>query len=234
MTKINCNKQAIEDNKNIITNMISGDNIAKCLYISFVKQLFQTESRTLFPKNMNSHEITFKLDYTNIQNQITAFNYILTNKNTPIDHFEVRHIHRIICKDTHIPGGETRRSEARMQGLLNLNPPSPTKIDQLLDNLCFHLNNDKDAPVFEKAFSMHYNIIEMQPFNDFNKRTARLIMNWILIHNDYTPIIFNHTSDKKDYIDAIASKKYDKNFYRDFMICSMIRSQQDIIKVISR
>ena len=46
----------------------------------------------------------------------------------------------------------------------------------------------------------------LQPFDDFNKRTARLIMNWLLIQGGYRPIVFNQRTDKQKYKDAIAAK----------------------------
>ncbi|MDR0967860.1 MAG: hypothetical protein LBL75_03485 [Rickettsiales bacterium] len=71
----------------------------------------------------------------------------------------------------------------------------------------------------------------MQPFNDYNKRTARMVMNWILFQNGLTPIIFHYKKDRTKYLNAI--RNYDKkNVYEKFMLSIMLRTQQEILNTL--
>ena len=66
---------------------------------------------------------------------------------------------------------------------------------ELKDN---YENEWQDLTVFERAVSLHMAIINIHPFKDGNGRTARLIMNYELIKNNYPPILINE-SQKLSY-----------------------------------
>lgn len=52
------------------------------------------------------------------------------------------------------------------------------------------------------AALFHYKIVRIHPFDDSNGRTARLLMNYILLKNDYSPLVIN-SADKKNYLIAL-------------------------------
>lgn len=52
------------------------------------------------------------------------------------------------------------------------------------------------------AALFHYKIVRIHPFDDSNGRTARLLMNFILLQNGYTPLVIEST-DKKNYLIAL-------------------------------
>lgn len=56
----------------------------------------------------------------------------------------------------------------------------------------------KDLTVFETAINLHMAIINIHPFSDGNGRTARLVMNYELIKNNYPPVLINE-SQKLSY-----------------------------------
>ena len=71
----------------------------------------------------------------------------------------------------------------------------------------------------------------LQPFDDFNKRTARLIMNWVLLQNGYRPIAFNKRGDKTDYIASLTARANgNKRQYTDYMSKCQLRTQRAILK----
>lgn len=59
-------------------------------------------------------------------------------------------------------------------------------------------NEWQDLTVFERVVSLHMAIINIHPFKDGNGRTARLIMNYELIKNNYPPVLINE-SQKLSY-----------------------------------
>jgi len=61
----------------------------------------------------------------------------------------------------------------------------------------------KQAPATpESAFSAHRRLVDIHPFNDGNGRTARLLMNLILIRGGYPPIIVR-PEDRLAYLRAL-------------------------------
>ena len=59
-------------------------------------------------------------------------------------------------------------------------------------------NEWRELTVFERATNLHMSIINIHPFSDGNGRTARLIMNYELIKNNYPPVLINE-SQKLSY-----------------------------------
>ncbi len=57
-----------------------------------------------------------------------------------------------------------------------------------------------DTP--ESAFMAHQRLVDIHPFNDGNGRTARLLMNLILIRGGYPPVAVR-PEDRPDYIRAL-------------------------------
>ena len=104
---------------------------------------------------------------------------------------------------------------------------------QQLDNALYTLNSGKKT-VLQRAFDIHYEIIAMQAFTDFNKRTARMLMNWFLINKGYRPIIFNAQSDHTNYMLALRQCAHgDKKSYYNYMYKCMSRSQDMFIDKLS-
>jgi Fic family protein len=54
----------------------------------------------------------------------------------------------------------------------------------------------------ETAFSAHRRLVEIHPFNDGNGRTARLLMNLVLIKGGYPPIAVR-PEDRLAYLQAL-------------------------------
>jgi Fic family protein len=57
-----------------------------------------------------------------------------------------------------------------------------------------------DAP--ETAFTAHRRLVDIDPFNDGNGRTARLLMNLILIRGSYPPVAVR-PQDRPAYVGAL-------------------------------
>jgi Fic family protein len=73
------------------------------------------------------------------------------------------------------------------------------------------LNGAPDTP--ETAFGAHRRLVNIQPFNDGNGRTARLLMNLVLIRGGYPPVAVR-PEDRPSYIAALQQQADDhgKNF----------------------
>jgi len=62
--------------------------------------------------------------------------------------------------------------------------------------------NDPDSHPLLLAAEFHYKFIRIHPFDDGNGRTARILMNFILMKYGYPPVIIK-TEDKSNYIAAL-------------------------------
>ena len=78
---------------------------------------------------------------------------------------------------------------------------TPIKMKELLD--WYHLeSNKKELSPIEIAAIFHHKFVLIHPFDDGNGRIARLLMNYILIKNELTPVVIK-SSDKKNYLNAL-------------------------------
>jgi Fic family protein len=78
--------------------------------------------------------------------------------------------------------------------------PSPAEIRTLMHNFGRWLGSAPDTP--ETAFAAHRHLVDIHPFTDGNGRTARLLMNLILIRGGYSPIVVR-PEDRPGYLGAL-------------------------------
>ena len=97
-------------------------------------------------------------------------------------------------------------------------PPIPEDVPQQMSELIEELNVKKDSlhPVVLAAFA-HRRLVDIHPFTDGNGRTARLLMNMILLNKGYQiisiPPILRH-----EYISALkASQREDSPNDSEFL-----------------
>jgi Fic family protein len=115
----------------------------------------------------------------------------------------IEDIHSILIKDLPVD----RNIRKRRVGISGTNykpPDNEFQIREALQQMC-DLLNDKRS-VFEKALLALLLTSYIQPFNDGNKRTARILSNAILINNNHCPLSFRT-------IDPVAYKKAMLIFY---------------------
>ena len=237
MTKTPKIRKRIEQNRITITQMLSGATSTKRLNnLNWLcHEIAYEEPKILF--FMSAKEQKPYLDYTYMQNIDVAYNYTLHNPDTPIDAIEICKIHSMLCANTNIQGGMFRTSPKIVEITVNgmrMHAPDPSEIMSKLNMIVYKLNNSS-ADVLTRAFSLHYDLIALQPFDDFNKRTARYCMNSFLIKHGYRPIVFNAPSDKFDYMQALRERaRGNTKAYSHYMYMCMIRTQEKLIKLLKK
>jgi Fic family protein len=78
--------------------------------------------------------------------------------------------------------------------------PSPVEVPSVMGDFAAWLSGVPDTP--ETAFEAHRRLVDIHPFNDGNGRTARLLMNLILIRGSYPPIAVR-PEDRLSYTRAL-------------------------------
>lgn len=112
---------------------------------------------------------------------------------------KIKNIHSILIKELNVD----RNVRVRRVGITGTNYrplDNEFQIREALDGTCRLVNARKS--VFEKALLLLLLISYIQPFNDGNKRTARIVSNAVLIASGYCPLSFR-TVDSIDYKKAM-------------------------------
>ena len=120
--------------------------------------------------------------------------------------------------------GNYRDSKVRIAGSGHV-PPKPAIVAGLLEDLFaeFYIEKKRLHPV-ELATMLHNKFVKIHPFTDGNGRTARLLMNWILLRNKFPPVIIE-VSNKEQYYNAIeAADKGDQKPFATYL-CNQLLSQ---------
>lgn len=128
------------------------------------------------------------------------FLYDFVKKKKELDETVILEIHKIILKNmSDAEGGHYRNVNVMIRGAVHI-PPSAVKIPKLMTEFVeWYYEHRSKLPAVELAGWLHYKMVYIHPFADGNGRTARLIMNLILLQNGYPPAVILNLDRKKYY-----------------------------------
>ena len=235
----------IEENKVILQNLLKNKDNKKVLDKWLTTELAYTsnaiEGNTLTRKETEmaiEEKITSGAkpinDYLEAINHAKAFEFIRTSakNNIKIDENYILQIHKIILSgidDTN--AGFYRSVRVRISGSQTI-LPNPLKVPDLMKDFSEWLVK-KDNDMLMKAIEAHYRLVTIHPFIDGNGRTARLLLNSMLLENGYVPIIIR-TIDRRRYLSALETYQTKENSepYYKFMLSAMNRSLKMMIDLL--
>jgi Fic family protein len=103
---------------------------------------------------------------------------------------------------------------------------TPHKMAELMQ---WYRNNREIHPLI-LASQLHYDFIRIHPFDDGNGRVARLLVNYVLMKNEYPPIIVK-ASEKDKYLTALnKADTGDINAFHEYMADQLIWSLELAIR----
>ena len=115
---------------------------------------------------------------------------------------DILHIHDIILKGIDdANAGHYRSVPVRISGSVVV-LPNPRKVPDLMQGFVEWLGQSADLHAVELAAEAHYRLVTIHPFVDGNGRTARLLMNMILLMMGY-PAAIIRKRDRLAYIGAL-------------------------------
>jgi Fic family protein len=135
---------------------------------------------------------------------------------TPIDETTIRELHRrIVFRSQPEIGGIYSTLPRRIAGSPVIFP-NPAKIPQLMKEYGEWVGSAQLVPA--TSFHAHYRLVAIHPFADGNGRTARLLMNLLLLREGYPPVAVR-PEDRKTYLDTLeqASVRDDLKPFQIFM-----------------
>lgn len=115
---------------------------------------------------------------------------------------DLKDIHSLILRKIDDQyAGRYRDIQVRITGSKHT-PPDALHLPQMMEDFVqTYFVNFKGHPV-EQAALAHFHLVSIHPFVDGNGRTARLLMNLILMKNGYPPAIILK-NDRKKYYDVL-------------------------------
>jgi len=143
----------------------------------------------------------------------------------PVHEEQIRALHRIILKgidDTE--AGFWRRERVRILGAIHL-PPDPRKIPDLMRSYLQKVSHPHKTghPVIQAALA-HHAFVHIHPFIDGNGRTARLLMNLLLMRQGYPPAVILKTDRRRYYRVLQEADQEEWNGYFTFIARAVERS----------
>jgi excisionase family DNA binding protein len=161
-------------------------------------------------------------------NHAEAFDYIQTlvsKKRQELTRKDILDIHSIILNkidDTN--KGRYRNVAVRLRGSETI-LPNPLKVPELMDKFIKWLQSGNfDHPV-KIAIDAHFKLVSIHPFVDGNGRTARLMMNLLLMQAGFPSAIIRK-EDRSAYINSLekGQTKNDLSDYQTVMLEAVDRS----------
>jgi Fic family protein len=137
-----------------------------------------------------------------------AIRYVreLAGETMPVSEADIRNLHRLTVQRSRpdIAGAYADLPRyVRMETGRHMFPP-PVEIPSLMGDFAMVLRTAPDTA--ETAFAAHLRLVAIHPFNDGNGRTARLLMNLILIRSGYPPVAIR-PEDRLEYILALQQEQ---------------------------
>jgi Fic family protein len=201
------------------SNNIEGSKIPKEQLI----ELFEKGSTKYINKN----------ELAEIENSIKALDYI--KKDFAFTIKNIKSLYYILTKNLMQENGLPYPKGFKKQPIIvgNSTTSEPKNVEpELKSLLMWNKQNITKVYPLKRAFEFHSTYESIHPFTNGNGRTGRLLMNKILMQNNYLPIIV-YKENKLAYFNAInAMREGDKKKYFQFMLKQSEKTYDQMIKII--
>ncbi len=141
-------------------------------------------------------------EHFEVINHRDAIQYVeeLVKTPDPITAFHVRQIHQLILKSIdNENAGRYRTTQVRIAGS-SFAPPEPWQIPNLMAEWEDWIKqSESDLHPITLAAQVHHRLVAIHPFVDGNGRTARLVMNLLLMRQGYPPTVIMRDNRKQYY-----------------------------------
>lgn len=152
----------------------------------------------------------------------------LIGSNESLSEWNIKSIHGLILKEIdNQNAGKYRTENVVIGGAVHI-PPKHYEIDLLMQNLIREYREEWQSfhPVV-RATLLHGEFVKIHPFIDGNGRTSRLLLNFELMKNGYTPIIIKKENRSRYYeVLDYAHTTMDYQLFLEFVAEAVIESEQ--------
>lgn len=147
-------------------------------------------------------------DHLEVKDHYEALQYLYDSiehgKHHTLSEMFIRNMQNIIVQDTDPDwAGKYRDSNVIITGA-DHTPPDASEVPVLMrDLLNFARQNKKKLHLIELSAILHHKLVHIHPFFDGNGRTARLVMNLLLLQEGY-PLVIILKNDRKKYYETLS------------------------------
>ena len=138
---------------------------------------------------MESSPGTVSEQYLDIYNNMDAFEYLITSDIDRISPFDIKKCAEIINNGAY---DGFRKTAVEVRKAKNFYPiDAKMVIPQMYNIINNYYNVWNMLPVYLKEAKLHIDLVRTQPFEDGNKRTARILTNYNLCKQNKAPVIIS-------------------------------------------
>lgn len=176
------------------------------------------------------------VEHLEATNHAEALDWVKTQikrKPSSITEKDIMHIHDVILRGIDDENaGYYRSVPVRISGS-EVVLPNPLKVPDLMKEFVSWLKKEKKLHPIELAAEAHYRLVTIHPFSDGNGRTARLLMNMILLMSGY-PTAIIRKADRLVYISSLERAQLGgaKDDYYQIIMKAVNRSLDIYIKAL--
>lgn len=154
-------------------------------------------------------------EHLEVVNHAHAVDYLedLVNREEQLTQFTVRQLHSLILRgidDEH--AGQWRSVPVAISGSRHTPPPPSDLAPRMGDLFTWYEGQGSRLHPVLLAAQFHHQFVYIHPFVDGNGRTARLLMNLILVSNGYPPAVIKADPHRRiAYLDALEEASVQRN-----------------------
>lgn len=158
-------------------------------------------------------------DHQEAVDHLAALQFVreIVRQDRTIGEADVREIHRLVTSGTLKDEAGCYSTQPRRVAGSRVVFPNPAKVPSTMAALGQWLEN---TPIdCQTALAAHLRLVSIHPFSDGNGRTARLLMNLLLMKVSYPPLVIR-PEDRIEYLESIESHQLGQGTegYQAFML----------------
>ena len=165
-------------------------------------------------------------EHQEIINYNSVIKYIIEslNKDKEITENDLITIHRLISKNIDNENAGVYRTE-------NINNKKDYRLVPELIKKQIANYNESNYPVIIKAFILHSELLKINPFKNNNRKTALLLLNLLLLSNDYYPVFITEKY-QKEYLKFLENAQSTGNYTN--LINLLLDIERNILEEVSQ
>jgi len=213
-------------------------------------QLSLRETELVLEQGLTIKGIPIKdhFEAINHKEAILFLENLIKEKGFKINVLLIRQIHHLILKNIdQDSAGKYRQVKVRITGSRHL-PPNPSEIPVKMNQFGRWLKKKQGKDIVDYAALAHFELVDIHPFIDGNGRTARLLMNLILMNQGFPPTIIlktdriryyrtlelAHGGASKPFVDFIGRNvERSLTWYLDAVLPEKVKSLEDKWQLLS-
>jgi len=183
-------------------------------------QLIIEQGLTIKGKSLKEH-----FEAKNHKDAILFVEELVKERKFKVSQLLIRQIHQLVMKEIDDEwAGKYREVEVKITGTKFV-PPDPAAVPVKMRQFEQWLQDKKNSKeLIDFSALAHYQLVDIHPFIDGNGRTARLLMNLILMNEGFPPTVILKNDRKKYYQTLDSAHKGEIKPFVDFIGRNVERS----------